>query len=48
MTGDWGGKPAESINKKIFEINDKQREKPTGLINEKPPNPVRTKEKNRS
>ena len=48
MTGDCGGKPAESINEKTLETNDKQREKPTGLINEKPPNPVGTEKENRS
>ena len=48
MTGDWRGKPAESINEKTFETNDKRREKQTELINEKSPNPVGTKEENQS
>ena len=48
MTGDWGRKPAELIDKKTLETNDKRREKPTGLIDQKLPNPVATEEENRS
>ena len=48
MTGDWGEKLAESIDEKTLETNDKQRKKPTGLIDEKPSNLVRTEEEIRS
>ena len=47
MTGDWGGKPDKrSIDEKT--LKTKQRKKPTGLIDEKPPNQVGTEEENRS
>ena len=48
MTGDWKRKPAESIDEKTLETNDKRRKKATRLIDEKPPNLVGTEEENQS
>ena len=48
MTKDKGKKLAESIGEKTFKTNDKQREKPTRLIDENPSNSVETEEENRS
>ena len=49
MTGEWGGKPAESIDEKTLKTSDKNEGKNQQIeIDEKPPNPVGTEEENRS
>ena len=49
MTGDWGGKPAGSIDEKTLKTNIKNESKNRQIeIDEKPPNPVGTEEENRS